>query len=66
MSPTEECAVCKARLLPGFKHRDGECLPSDARPWQPWEDWIDAMYFTRRDGVLIAVMDDGKEIEVRQ
>ena len=62
MSPTEECPTCKARLLPGFKHR--ECAPRDARPWQPWDEWLDAMYFTRRDGRLIAVMDDGSEVEV--
>lgn len=59
------CPVCKARLLPGFKHRDGECRNSDARPWQDWDEWLDALYFKRRDGRLIAVMDDGKEIEVR-
>ena len=66
MSPTEECPVCKARLLPTHKHREGECQPRDARPWQPWDEWLDAMYFTRRYGRLIAIMDDGTEIEVQQ
>ena len=62
---TEPCPVCKARLLPSFKHREGECVPRDERPWQAWEEWLDALYFKRRDGRLIAIMDDGKEIEVR-
>ena len=63
---TEPCPVCKTRLLPSFKHREGECVPREAEPaWQPWEEWLDALYFKRRDGRLIAIMDDGKEIEVR-
>ena len=62
---TEPCPVCKTRLLPSFKHREGECTPRDERPWQAWEEWLDALYFKRRDGRLIAIMDDGKEIEVR-
>lgn len=66
MSPTEECPVCKARLLPGFKHREGECQPRDARPWQEWSEWLDALYFKRRGGRLVAVIDNGSEIEVRQ
>ena len=64
--PTEPCPVCKARLLPSFKHRESECAPREAEPpWQPWDAWIDALYFKRRDGRLIAIMDDGTEIELR-
>ena len=62
---TEPCPVCKARLLPSFKHREGECTPRDEQPWQAWEEWLDALYFKRRDGRLIAIMDDGKAIEGR-
>ena len=63
---TEPCPTCKVRLLPSFKHREGACVPREAEPaWQPWEEWLDALYFKRRDGRLIAIMDDGNEIEVR-
>ena len=67
------CPACKARLMAGYKAHYAGAAPCEGEPeaaewadWQPWDEWIDAAFFVRREGRLIAVLDDGSEVEVRE